>query len=255
MFVRGFGKGSSPWQKQGTEGPDGAGDGQHPGPWQGDLLGSHSSLQIRRGGVCLGASVYSFVKTKRQDQARPPCRLFPVFQMEMVNGFRIFIHVSVYSCLDYKSDGGAGGAVQGSREWARGRHHICLPASRSHSPSRLCLSRGWGEPSRLPPAPASWSPTPAPAGWPGSWPGRQNQNGLLWPDDTPEPASCSVTGARLPSPKASSPSSSSVRWRWEPLASPSLPPPPPGPAQPPAPGGTLALPLNGHVTSQGPSHR
>lgn len=150
---------------------------------------------------------------------------------------------------------GGGGAVQGSREWARGRHHICLPASRSHSPSRLCLSRGWGEPSRLPPAPASWSPTPAPAGWPGSWPGRQNQNGLLWPDDTPEPASCSVTGARLPSPKASSPSSSSVRWRWEPLASPSLPPPPPGPAQPPAPGGTLALPLNGHVTSQGPSHR
>lgn len=133
---------------------------------------------------------------------------------------------------------------------ARGRHHICLPASRSHSPSRLCLSRGWGEPSRLPPAPASWSPSPAPAGWPGSWPGpqragRQNQHGLLRPDDTPEPASCPVLpwdGARLPSPKASSPSSSSVRWVGGASGFSFPSPPPPGPAQPPGPGGTLALP-------------
>lgn len=172
------------------------------------------SLDQMGGGVVRCLSL--LLCQKRQDQTSPPlppCGLSPVFQMEMVNSFRIFIHVFVYPCLDYKSSwvGGRAG-VQGVG-LGKSPH---LPPSFSEPFPRLLFEQGLGEPNRLPPAPPSWSPTPAPAGWPGSWPGpqeagRQNQNGLLWPDDTSEHVSCPGVGAILPSPKASSPSSSSIR--------------------------------------------
>lgn len=78
-----------------------------PDPWEGACWGPLPHFRSDGGGGAVDTvPVYSFVKMKTQDQASPPlppCGLSPVFQTEMVNSFGIFVHVCVYSCLDYKN--------------------------------------------------------------------------------------------------------------------------------------------------------
>ncbi|XP_025312433.3 basic salivary proline-rich protein 2-like [Canis lupus dingo] len=142
------------------------------------------------------ASVYSFVETKRQDPASPPAG-FPLFHLETVNSFRIFIPVFVYWRLDY--EGGWVGGRAGDRVWAGGSNRLPRAAA-PPLPPWVAWSLAW--------TPGSWEAPP---------------ECLTGPDDGPGLGSC-APGPRLPA-------------HPPPPSRPLPPRPLPGPVQAPAPGG------------------